>query len=231
MKKAIFLVIICGCAVLKPQAPDVGFVAQSLKEMKGITVAVLPFENKTDVLGADYHATDEFNLRLGMTGNFRMVERIRIKELFEEQDFDIKRIDDTSAVQIGKMLGAKAVILGSVTRFKPFNRPPEIPFDAFPVMMPVESEEDLAISLIANTAAALISFLSMKTPVAEIGVTVRMVDTETGEILWQARNSYRGDDKFLTKRRPRSEWDRLRKDVVFLTGVFAGDMVETLKVN
>ncbi len=201
----------------------------SIRGLKGGTLAVLPFDNRSDVLGADYLVADEFNLRLGMTNEFRMVERIRVKELFAEQDFDPRRLEDTTAARIGRMLGARAVILGTVTRYRPFNRPPEVPIDAFPLLMPVETEEEAAVALVANTVTALLAFVSMRQPVAEVGVTLRMVDAETGEIVWQARNSYRGDDKFLTKRRPRDEWDRLRKDVVFLTGVLASDMIETLK--
>lgn len=221
-------VFVGGCASVRPTAPDVGFVANRLRELPNLTVAVLPFDNKTDVLGVDYLVADEFNLRLGMTNRFRMIERIRVKELFREQDFDPRRMEDTTAVKIGRMLGAQAVILGTVTHYKYEDRPPEVPFDAFPILMPAETNEEMVVSLLVNTLAAVVAFVSMKQPVAEVGVSVRMVETETGEILWQARNRYTGKDEYLQKRRPRSEWDRLRKDVVFLTSVLATDMVETL---
>lgn len=217
-----------GCATTRPAAPDVGFVAPGLRNLPGLTVAVLPFDNRTAVLGVDYLVADEFNLRVGMTGRFRLIERMRVRELFREQDFDPRRLEDTTAARIGRMLGARAVLLGTVTHYAYADRPPEVPLDAFPVLMPVETEEDAAIALFANTITAIAALLSMKQPVAEVGVSVRMVATETGEILWQARNRYGGKDEFLVKRRPRSEWDRLRTDVVFLTSVLASDMVETL---
>lgn len=226
---ALFLCLLCGCASTRPAAPDVGFVAPALGAMTGTTVAVLPFDNGTPVRGVDYLVADEFNLRLGMTNRFRLVERQRVQELYREQDFDPRRLEDSTAVRIGRMLGARAVLLGTVTHYNYADRPPEVPLDAFPILMPMETEEEVVIALVANTVAGLAAFLSMKQPVAEVGVSVRMVSTESGEILWQARNRYNGNDEFLTKRRPRGEWDRLRQDVVFLTSVLASDMVETLQ--
>ncbi len=225
---ALCLILFAGCASTRPQTPDVGFVALTLRNMPGLTVAVLPFDNKTSVLGVDYLVADEFNLRLGMTNRFRLVERLRVRELYREQEFDPRRIEDTTAVRIGRMLGARAVLLGTVFHYNYADRPPDVPFDAFPILTPMESDEEVVIAVVGNTIAALAAFLSMKQPMAEVGVSVRMVSTETGEILWQARNRYNGNDEFLTKRRPRTEWDRLRQDVVFLTSILASDMVETL---
>jgi TolB-like protein len=231
-------ILLPACSLLRPpaSAPDVGFVAPAILEMRHRTVAVLPFINASGALGAENGVADELNLRLGKTGHFRMIERIRIKELYAEQEFDPERVEDTTAARIGRLLGAEAVILGTVTRYLDANRPPEVKVDAFPILPPIPDErlggdDDLAaISVVANTVGALVGFLTLKQPVAEVSVTVRMVNSETGEILWQARNGYRGNDKDLIRRRPRSEWDRLRKDVVFLTSVLCSDLVDTLKL-
>lgn len=223
--------MIGACASTRPPAPDVGFVSPRLGAFEGTTLAVLPFQNATDFLGADFLATDEFNLRIGMTNRFRMIERVRVKELYREQDFDPARVEETTAARAGRMLGAHAVILGTVTKYLSANRPPEVPLDAFPVMMPMETDEEVVVAIVVNTVAAVAAFFSRRQPVAEVGITLRLVDSETGEILWQARSAYRGDDELLTKRRPRNEWDRLRKDVVLLTSVLASDMVETLTKN
>lgn len=227
--RACLVLLTLSACMTPPEIPDVGFVSPRLKELRQPAVAVLAFENRSGFLGADYLVADEFNLRLGMTGDYRMVERLRVKELYEEQDLDPRRMDDTTAARAGRMLGAKAVIFGTVTKYRIADRPPDIPADAFPILIPGTGPEAAALNIVANTGAALIAFLSMDVPVAEVGVTVRMVETETGEILWQARNSYIGDAEDLKKRRPRTEWDRLRKDVVFLTSVLASDMIETLK--
>jgi TolB-like protein len=225
---SVILILLAGCVSTRPPAPDVGFVSPRLQALEGRTLAVLPFNNTSGFLGADFLVTDEFNLRLGMTNRFRMIERIRVKDLYREQDFDPARVEETTAARAGRMLGAQAVILGTVTKYLSANRPPEIPLDAFPVIMPIETPDEMALAIIVNTVAGLAAFFSRRQPIAEVGVTVRLVATETGEILWQARSSYRGDDELLTKRRPRNEWDRLRKDVVLLSSVLASDMVETL---
>ena len=232
----ILLLFLPACSHLRPPAPDVGFVAPAIMELRHRTVAVLPFVNHSGALGAEKGVADELNLQLGKTGHFRMIERIRIKELYAEQEFDPARVEDSTAALIGRMLGAEAVILGTVTRYLAANRPPEVKVDAFPILPPIPDErmggdDNLAaISIVVNMVGALVGFLTMEQPVAEVAITVRMVNSETGEIIWQARNSYRGDDKFLTRRRPRSEWNRLRSDVVFLTSVLCSDLVETLKL-
>ncbi|MBL4888997.1 MAG: hypothetical protein JKX97_03110 [Candidatus Lindowbacteria bacterium] len=225
------LFLLNSCSTFpEPKLPEVSFASARIKEMRGRTLAVLPFNNASHFLGAERLVADEFNLRFGMTDEFIMVERIRVQELYREQDFHPERINDTSAAKIGKMLGANAVVLGTVTRYLHGNRPPDVPIDLFPVLIPIENENDAIVSAIVNSVLALVTLVSVTPPIVEVGVSVRIVDTQTGEILWQAVNSYRGDDEYLTKTHPRSEWDRLRDDVVFLTATLAADMVETLKL-
>lgn len=222
-----FSATVVSCAT-RPAAPDVSFSAPRLSQYYGSPVAVLPFKNETEFLGADYLVTDEFNLRLGMTKLFRPIERIRVEELYREQDLDPGRMSDTDAIESGRLLGARAVVLGSVTRYKSSNRPPEIPIDAFPVQIPVNSFDDAIAWALVNSAAALVNIMGLKPAVAEVGITARLVDTETGEIIWQGRNEYRGDDEKLLERRDRSEWGRIRKDVMFLTSILATDLMKTL---
>lgn len=222
------LILFSACSFTKPLAPDAGFVSPRLRGFDGKTVAILPFDNVTDFLGADYLVSDEVNLQIGKTGRFRLVERMRVQELYREQDLDPRRMDDTTSARAGKLLGADAVVLGTVTRYKHANRPPEVPFDAFPVLLPIATDTDLLVFAIVNSVAAIVTLVTLRPPISEVGVSVRLVETETGRILWQARNDYRGDDELLVARRPREEWDRLRKDVVFLTAVLVRDLVATM---
>mgnify|MGYP001616867633 FL=1 len=173
---AAFLLLAAACAT-RPPAPDVGFVSPRLRSLDSPTVAVLPFDNKAGFLGAEHLVADEVNLRIGMTNRFRMIERLRVKELYREQDFDPRRVEDTTAARIGRMLGAQLVILGTVTDYKVADRPPEVPLDAFPVLAPAETPEAIAISIVANTVTALVAFLSMRQPHAEVGITMRMVES------------------------------------------------------
>ena len=113
-------VVVCGCAA--PQAYKVTnffLDANSLKDIREKRVAVLPFKNVSGDFLAGEKATEEFNLQLGKTGHFTLVERLRIQEVFKEQDFDPERLDEATAVKIGKMLGAHGVVLGTLSAYKP----------------------------------------------------------------------------------------------------------------
>jgi TolB-like protein len=85
-----------------------GEALQSLDEAK---IAVLPFSS--DETEMAWHYAEDFSLFLGKLGRFQMVKRLQVEKLFAEQDFDPKRIDDSTAVKIGRMLGAKGVVIGS----------------------------------------------------------------------------------------------------------------------
>jgi TolB-like protein len=86
------------------------------------TVAVLSFN--TNVLGAgaaDYASlgkgvADMMITELVRNGNIRVVERERIDAILKEQELGSNgRMDQQTAVRIGKLLGARYMILGDVT--------------------------------------------------------------------------------------------------------------------
>ena len=177
MKKIVFagflsLVILSGCAAVSPYRVTNFFVdKEAITQLRAQRVAVLPFQNSSGDYSAGPKVTDEFNLQLGKLGEFALVERIRIDELYKEQDFDPNRIDQDTAVKIGKMLGAHGVILGSVIEYSK----------------------------------------------GKIGISVRLVNVETGKQIWQARDTlYAGDkrvkvlvDGFWQKMRLKSDKESL----------------------
>jgi TolB-like protein len=87
---------------------------QAMASIRASRVAVLPFAGPDGVRFAD-----EFSLQLGKLARFDIVERQRITDLYHEQDMDPARVDKTTAVQIGKMLGAHAVVMGTITDYRP----------------------------------------------------------------------------------------------------------------
>ncbi|RMH55196.1 MAG: hypothetical protein D6679_12060 [Candidatus Hydrogenedentota bacterium] len=154
------------------------FVSEKLDSYNGATVAVLPFRG-----GAGATVTDMANLELGRVNRWRLVERIRVAELYKEQDFDPDRVDDKTAAKIGRMLGAKAVVLGQVYEYTP----------------------------------------------GRCGVSMRLVDSETGEHLWQARDTleYRNPGvRELAK--GRFDYWRLRKDPEAMAFVTVRALAQTL---
>ena len=180
MKKIIGMALLVGitaCAVA-PYKVGSYFQSDRLVEADGKTVAVLPFQG-----GAGADITDLTNLEFGRLNRYRLVERVRVDDLYAEQDFDPERVDDETAARIGKMLGAKAVVLGRVYEFTP----------------------------------------------GRASISMRLVDSETGEHLWQAKDTLEGHNVAVRKlAEDRYDARRLMKDPEALAAVAVRAMVETV---
>ena len=142
----ISLVFLAGCAPqVKP--PTIG---------QRLRVAVVEFENKTTYgqrLGGA--ASDVLVTELDHTGRFILIERSKLAKVFEEQKLGITGvIDPDTAAQLGKLLGAAAIITGAVTEFGTQQKGTDY--------------------LITES----------KKQVARAVVDVRVINTETGQILF-----------------------------------------------
>jgi hypothetical protein len=97
--------------------------AAAYAKLRGGKVAVLPFrgpdgpggEVPLQIAALRNTIAEEFSLTLGQLGHFKMIERLQIDKIIAEQDFPAERIDDSQAVEIGKILGASAVVIGSLS--------------------------------------------------------------------------------------------------------------------
>jgi curli biogenesis system outer membrane secretion channel CsgG len=80
-------------------------------------IAVLDFEGLEKLEGkAELRLTDLLVTALVATGRFDVVERSRIEQVLLEQDLGLAGIvDETTAAQVGLLLGAEYVILGTVS--------------------------------------------------------------------------------------------------------------------
>lgn len=167
-----------ACNAVAPYRVSGYFSSPRLSAHDSQTIAVLPFRG-----GATDVVTDIANLELGRINRWRLVERLRVQELFSEQDFDPERIDDAEAVKIGKMLGAKAVLLGQVTEYTR----------------------------------------------QRCSVSMRLVDTESGEHLWQARDTLESRNVAVQKlAEDRYDAVRLTRDPEALASVTVRALVETI---
>lgn len=170
-------VILSACAVAPYQVSGY-FKANAFSAADGKTIAVLPFRG-----GAGPDVTDIANLEFGRLNRYKLVERVRVEELYAEQDFDPERVDDETAAKIGKMLGAKAVVLGQVYEYTR----------------------------------------------GRAGVSMRLVDTETGEHLWQSKDTIEATNVAVRElAKDRYDSARIRKDPDALTSVLVRAMVETI---
>lgn len=146
-------------------------IAQSQPQPR-LRIAVLDFDYAST--GADYWwysnpnaaqgVSDLLTNKLVQSGKYTLIERSRIAEILQEQNLATAgRIDPSTAAQVGRVLGADAVVIGSVTRFN-------------------LDEEGGSISILGIGG-------SNRTRTAEVALAARIVNTTTAEIVSVAESS------------------------------------------
>jgi curli biogenesis system outer membrane secretion channel CsgG len=144
------------------------------EKSKRPAVAVMDFEYGT----VNYHWWGEYNIGKGMAdqvvdalledGSFRVIERKKLDTILAEQDFSASDRADPSAAKLtklGKVLGVKYIIAGSITKFGG------------------EEKSYGGGGLIKGKLGGL----GLKKAKTEVSLTARMIDTTTGEILLSAK--------------------------------------------
>lgn len=179
------LIFLIGCAAAIPYQITNFFIdEQAINELRAKRIAILPFNSTVSDYSSARKVTDEFNLQLGKLGVFEIVERVNIDKLYKEQDLDPGRIDQTTAVKIGKMLGAHGIILGEVTQYTK----------------------------------------------GKVGISIRLVNVETGKHIWQAKDTLYGTDPrvkaLVNSWRERT---RLRNDKEFLAQILCQLLAESFR--
>lgn len=86
------------------------------QELPGI--AVMDFES----IGGDPHlgpgVAENLRTALIQTGQFKVIERAALQKVLEEQKLQITGlVDPQSAIKLGKLVGAKLIVVGSVVKF------------------------------------------------------------------------------------------------------------------
>lgn len=142
------LILAAGCGPqVKIAPPSVG---------PRLRVAVIEFENKTTYgqrLGTA--AADVLVTELGKTDRFILIERAKLSKLLEEQKLGMTGIvDPATAAQMGKVLGAAAIVTGAVSEFGVQQRSSD--------MLITESKKQIARAV----------------------VDVRIINVETSQILY-----------------------------------------------
>ncbi len=158
----LLLPLLWGCAVSAVQQKQ----ATNYKETEEFyakftgpkrKVAVIDFVNKTKYATGRLgnSASDIMVTELGKTDKFILIEREQLAKILKEQKLSMTgAIDAATAIQAGKLLGVDAMVTGSVSQFG------------------VKSVTSEAI------------FSQSKKQVAEAVVDVRLIDVETGQILY-----------------------------------------------
>jgi len=80
------------------------------------TVAVLPFRAPTELIGAS--VSDLFVTELLRTGRYDLIERSQLSNILGEAEIALSGLTAQQAAQVGKMAGADAVIIGTVSEYE-----------------------------------------------------------------------------------------------------------------
>jgi curli biogenesis system outer membrane secretion channel CsgG len=106
-------------------------------------------------------------------GTYSIIERRAIDQVLKEQNFsNSNRVDPKTAAAIGRVLGVDAIIMGSVTQFGV-----------------EESAVALGSGTLGRITRGVVGTGKRVNSKATVGMTARMVDTKTGEVLTAASGS------------------------------------------
>ncbi len=160
------LCLLAGCATNsgtggKYREPSV-FVAAEHPEVR--CVAVMPFQAEMQLIGASI--SDMFVTEMMRFGRYEFIERGQLDNVLGETEISLSGLTSGQAAQVGQMLGADAVVVGTVSEY----------------------------GTVAQRGHTL--------PVA--GINVRMIESNSGRILWSVDNAARGDRRSTLAQHARS---------------------------
>ena len=78
-------------------------------------VALMPFKAPTELIGTS--VSDMFVTELLRIGRFHLVERSQMANVLNESELALSGLSESKAAEVGKMLGADAVIIGTVDEY------------------------------------------------------------------------------------------------------------------
>ena len=142
------------------------------------TVAVIDFDYATvqsgvaAMLGTQLDAgkgiADLVVDKLVKSGKWRVIERKAIDKILSEQNFsNTDRADPSSAAKIGRLVGADAIVMGSITQFGRDDRQTNVGSDV----------------ISGRLSKFGIGGVGRKNSKAVVGLSARLVSVNTGEIL------------------------------------------------
>ena len=132
-------------------------------------IAVLEFKNKADnqwwYHGGAEAAQDVFVTELVKSGKFRVIDREALDALMQEKNLSLSGdVDAKTAVRAGKLLGVEYFLAGAVTEYGTTSNSVNTPGGV------AKGRWIPGVSVGKNTFVA--------------AMNARLIDTETGEILW-----------------------------------------------
>jgi len=140
MKKALGIVILSmltfACVHRQPDVIylTIDYFVGSSDFIKYKRIAILPFTEQPNASQSG-QTVQELTGQIFSKYGFDVIERARLFDVLNEQKFSLTgAIDNSQALQIGKLLGARAIVLGAVSQCTNQQRRPgtvDVPFTSF----------------------------------------------------------------------------------------------------
>lgn len=168
-------------------------------------VALTALADYSGAAGSGAIASDTLEKYLLGTG-YRLVERRQAEQILREHNFSLSGVVDQSQIkEIGRLLGVDALVLGSVTDYTSsrdhtvlVDMPLEQTDPIYSQVVTTKREGDARVRTTENvvtgyavTRTSQVLPLTQTLP-AQVALAVRLVDVQTGEVLWSASSSADG---------------------------------------
>lgn len=205
-RSAVFLAL--SAALLSACAPRaVGFVNRNYDSSRIRHVALLHFEDYPGLAGSGEIAASTFEKNLLLAG-YTLVERRRVDKVLKEQFLDLSgAIEPAVMRRLGKILGVDALVLGSLTDFSNIreqtvyvNMPQHQSEPIFDRVVTTEKNKNTTVrtehKIISGYSTSVTQQIVPRTETlpARAGMSVRLVEVASGEVLWSASASGNGPD-------------------------------------
>lgn len=219
-----FLCILVAAQIVACAPRAVGFLSPNYDVQRIERVALVNFEDYPGVIGSGEIAASTFETYL-LEAGYKLVERRQVSRILKEQSLDLSGfIDKTTIRSLGKILGVNALVFGSLTDFANIreqtvivNVPQQQSDPIFGQVVTVQENKDTTVKTVQNIITGYNYTVTnqlvpkIETLPARVGMSARLVDVETGEVLWSASASSDGADMTIATQEASSE---LMKTVV-----------------
>ena len=183
------------------------FLSKNYNQHRVERVALVEFNDYPYYPGSGEIAAGTFESYL-LGAGYNLVERRQVNRILKEQSLSLAgSLDQTTIRSLGKILGVDALAFGSLTDFSNIrdqtvivDMPQEQSEPIFGQVVTTQKNKNIDVQTVQNVVTGY-SFTEthqlvpkIETLPANVGMSVRLVDVATGELLWSASSSDSGSD-------------------------------------
>lgn len=205
MIKLIFLIIVIISVACSRTQEAFVVVSPRYDSLQVKRVALIGFVDYPGTVGSGEVTAGIFEKYL-LLGGYTLVERRQVNEILKEQALQVSGVLEPSTLRkIGRLLDVNALVIGSINDY---TNPREqtvmvnVPLQhSTPVYGEVETTHKTGSTTVKTTQKVITGYNYFTTSrimpqveqiPAHVGLSVRLVDVETGEVLWSASSTAEG---------------------------------------